>query len=130
MKTSKQARRGAKQLFNGCKVNGVLDEKRVKLAVSELIAKKPRGYMGIIAHLQRLVRLDVERRTAVAESAAPLPDALAQSVRASLAKRYGDGVSVTFGVNKDLIGGLRIKVGSDVFDGSVRARLNELQESL
>jgi F-type H+-transporting ATPase subunit delta len=130
MKTSKQARRDSKQLFNSCKVNGVLDEKRVKLAVSELIAKKPRGYMGILSHFQRLVRLDVERRAAVAESAAPLPDALAQSVRAGLVKRYGDGVSVTFAVNKDLIGGLRIKVGSDVFDGSVRARLNELEEKL
>jgi len=129
MKTSKQARRDTKQLFNSCKVNGVLDEKRVKQAVNELIAKKPRGYMGILSHFQRLIRLDVERRTAVAESAAPLPDALTQSVRASLAKRYGDGVNVTFAVNKELIGGLRVKVGSDVFDGSVRSRLNELQES-
>src|SRR5215813_14092363 len=130
MKTSKQARRDAKQLFNSCKANGLLDEQRVKRAVSELIAKKPRGYMGILSHFQRLVRLDVERRSAVAESATPLPDALAKSVRASLVQRYGDGVNVTFGVNKDLIGGLRVKVGSDVFDGSVRARLNELEASI
>src|SRR5262245_46484492 len=130
MKTSKQARRDAKHLFNSCKANGSLEDQRVKRVVTELIAKKPRGYMGILSHFQRLVRLDVERRTAVAESAAPLPDALAKSVQASLVKRYGDGVNVSFAVNKDLIGGLRVKVGSDVFDGSVRARLNELQESL
>jgi len=34
---------------------------------------------------------------------------------------------VTFGVNPELIGGLRVKVASDVFDGSVRGRLAALE---
>jgi F-type H+-transporting ATPase subunit delta len=127
MKTSKQVRRDAKTLFQACKANGLLDEDRVRKTVGEVIAKKPRGYVAILSHFQRLVRLDLERRAARVESAAALPDALTQSVRASLAKRYGPGVNISFGVNKDLIGGLRVKVGSDVFDGSVRARLNELE---
>jgi F-type H+-transporting ATPase subunit delta len=129
MKISKQARRDGKTLFNTCRVNGVLDENRVRQTVSAVIAGKPRGFVGILSHFQRLVKLDIERRTARVESAAPVSDALQQSVRANLAQRYGQGLSVTFAVNPSLIGGLRVKVASDVYDGSVKARLDELESS-
>jgi F-type H+-transporting ATPase subunit delta len=130
MKISKQARRDGKTLFNICRVDGVLDENRVRQAVSSVITQKPRGYLATLSHFQRLVKLDIERRTARVESAAPLPDELTTSVKAELAWRYGQNLNVSFVVNKDLIGGLRVKVGSDVYDGSIRARLNELAEAM
>ena len=129
MKISKQARRDAKTLFQACKAAGLLDEKRVRKTVSEVIAKKPRGYAGILSHFKRLVRLDLELRTALIESATPLSDALTKSVKANLAQRYGPGLNLSFAVNPSLIGGLRVKVGSDVFDGSVKARLSELEST-
>ena len=130
MKISKQARRDGKALFNTCKVSGVLDEGRVRQTVGAVIAKKPRGYVGILSHFQRLVKLDLERRSARIESATPLSEALTASVKANLAQRYGQGLTVNFAVNPALIGGLRVKVGSDVFDGSVRARLDALAETM
>ncbi|NOS68385.1 MAG: H(+)-transporting ATPase [Verrucomicrobia bacterium] len=130
MKISKQARRDAKQLFNVCKVSGVLDEGRVRQTVTAVIAQKPRGFVGILSHFQRLVKLDIERRSAHVESAVATSEALQQSVKANLAQRYGQGLSVTFAVNPSLIGGLRVKVGSDVFDGSVKARLAELEAAM
>jgi F-type H+-transporting ATPase subunit delta len=129
MKITKQARRDAKQLFKSCVVNGLLDEKRAGQAVDELLALKPRGYLAILSHFGRLVKLDVERRTARVESAVPLPSDLQSRVQTGLARHYGQGLSISFGQNPALIGGLRIKVGSDVYDGSVQARLNALQES-
>jgi len=130
MKISKQARRDGKSLFNTCRVNGALDENRVRQVVSSVIAQKPRGYVATLSHFQRLVKLDIERRAARVESAAPLPDEIATAVRAELAWRYGQDLDVAFSVNKELIGGLRVKVGSDVYDGSVRARLNALAEAM
>lgn len=130
MKISKQARRDAKQLFNVCKVSGVLDENRVRQTVTAVIAQKPRGFVGILSHFQRLVKLDIERRSAHVESAVATSEALQASVKANLAQRYGQGLSVTFAVNPSLIGGLRVKVGSDVFDGSVKARLAELEAAM
>ena len=129
MKIGKQARRDAKQLFTSCKVSGLLDENRIRQAVSAVSAQKPRGYVAILSHLQRLVKLDLERRTARVESAVAVPEALKSSVTANLTRRYGPRLNLSFGVNPQLIGGLRVKVGSDVFDGSVRARLNALEES-
>jgi len=129
MKISKQARRDAKQLFTCCRVNGLLDEGRVRLALKEVIEKKPRGFAAILSHFQRLVKLDVERRTAHVESAIAPAEVLKSAVTANLAKRYGAGLNITFGVNPELIGGLRVKVGSDVFDGSIKARLGALDDS-
>ncbi len=129
MKISKQARREAKQLFKSCIVDGLLDENRARQAVQQLLELKPRGYLAILSHFGRLVKLDVERRTAKVESAVSLPPDIQSKVQAGLTRHYGQGLTISFTQNPALIGGLRIKVGSDVYDGSVQARLNALQES-
>jgi F-type H+-transporting ATPase subunit delta len=130
VKISKQARRDAKQLYRFCRVNGELDEARVRQAVQQVIASKPRGYFAILSHFQRLVKLALASRTARVESAIPLAEPQQVAIRANLARRYGDGLLFAFTQNSSLIGGLRVQVGSDVFDGSVQARLADLEASL
>ena len=129
MKISKQARRDAKQLFRSCRVDGVLDEPKVRATVQAVIARKPRGYNGILSHFHRLVKLEIDRRAASVESAVALTPAQQTAIQQNLANRYGAGLNIVFGQNPGLIGGLRIKVGSDVYDGSIQARLNALAES-
>jgi F-type H+-transporting ATPase subunit delta len=129
MKISKQARREAKQLFRSSVVNGVMDEQRVRQVVSKVAELKPRGYIGILTHFQRLIKLEVERRTAKVESAVALPPEQQTEVANKLARIYGQGLNISFTQNPALLGGLRIKVGSDVYDGSVQARLEGLVES-
>jgi len=128
MKISKRARRDAKQLFRSCVLDGLLDEGRVRQTVQQIIAQKPRGYLAILTHFQRLVKLDVARRTARIESAIQLPESLSTALQANLARSYGPGLTVSFAQKPDLIGGLRVQVGSDVYDGSIRARLAELAD--
>ena len=129
MKGNKQSRRGAKQLFKSCQVEGQLAEERVRQAVALVIEKKPRGYFGILQELQRLVKLDVSSRSARVESAVALTDAQQQNIRESLARLKDGEVTVEFAENADLIGGMRVKIGDDVFDGSVKTRLATLSES-
>src|ERR1039458_1201272 len=120
MKISKRAQRDARQLFRSCQVNGLLDENRVRQAVALVLAQKPRRYVEILSRLHRLVKLALERRTACVESVAILPDDLQTDVANRIKKIYGEGVSLTFDRNPELIGGLRVKVGSDVYDGSIQ----------
>lgn len=129
MKSSKQVRREAKTLFQSCIVNHVPDEPRVRRVVQQLIEKKPRGYLGILEHFRKLLELDTLRRTARVESAIPLPPELQTGVRTNLARLYGPGINIFFVLNPSLIGGIRIQVGSDVYDGSVRGRLTQLQNA-
>ncbi|HEV2394840.1 MAG TPA: F0F1 ATP synthase subunit delta [Verrucomicrobiae bacterium] len=129
MRISKQARREAKELFRCCLVKGLLDENRARLAVQRVLETRPRGYLAILSHFERLARLDLEQHMAVIESALPLAPELQQNVRASLDRVYGEGLRISFAQRPALIGGMRIRVGSDVYDGSVQARLAALQES-
>jgi len=129
MKIAKQARRDAKALFQSCRVNGVLDENKAREVVQKVIAAKPRGYVGVLQHFQRLVKLDIDRRTARVESATPLSPAHEGEISNTLSRRYGPGLQISFVHNPSLLGGLRIKVGSDVVDATVQGRLNALAES-
>jgi F-type H+-transporting ATPase subunit delta len=97
--------------------------------VALLLSKKPHGYVGILSRLHRLVKLDLEQRAARVESALPLPTDLQTDVTNQIRKIYGTGADITFGRNPALIGGLRIQVGSDLYDGSVRTRLDRLEQS-
>ena len=130
MKVSKLARREAKQLFRICLVGGLIDERRARQAVTQVIAQKPRGYVGILNHFQRLVKLDIAKHTAHVESAVPLTPEFKNQVSANLAARHGVGLNLSFDTNPALIGGMRIKFGSDVFDGSVQAKLASLTENV
>lgn len=108
-------------------VNELLDEKRALQAVKLLLEKKPRGYMGIVENFKRLVKLEIARRTATVESPVPLTPEVRAQVQQKLVSAYGQGLTFVFSENPALLGGLRIKVGSDVYDGSVQNRLKNLE---
>jgi F-type H+-transporting ATPase subunit delta len=129
MKISKQARRAAKELFRSSFVNGVMDSARVSLAVRKVAEMKPRGYIAILEHLKRLVKLEEDRRAARIESAIPLSPEQQSAISSGLQRIYGPGLNFSFVQSPSLIGGLRVRVGSDVYDGSVAARLDELEEA-
>ena len=129
MKGTKQSRRLAKQLFKSCQVDDRLNADRVRKAVRLLIEQKPRGYFGILQNLQRLVKLDEASRSARVESAVALGQAQQQDVRNSLKRLKSGDVTVEFATNSGLIGGMRVKIGDDVYDGSVKTRLTALSDN-
>jgi F-type H+-transporting ATPase subunit delta len=128
MKMTARARRQAKQLFRLCLVNGMLDEDRVNQAVRRVLQARRRGYMVLLAKFHRLVKIDHARHTAEVQSARPLPPDLRTRVQTSLESLYGPGITTLFAENPALIGGMRIRVASDVYDGSVRAGLAALEK--
>jgi F-type H+-transporting ATPase subunit delta len=129
MKTIRQVKRDAKHLFLLCLVNGSLDEDRVRQVVASVLRIKRRGYLALATQFERLVKLERLRHTATVESAAPLPSDLRANVEASLVRLYGPDMSTSFAESPALIGGMRIRVGSDVYDGSVKAGLAALEKS-
>ncbi len=130
MKISKEARRTSRQLFRACMVDGKLDESRVRTVVNGVASSKPRGYIGMLDAFARLVANEVSRQRALVESASALTPATQTELQASLSKKYGRQLTLDFSVNPELLGGIRVKVGSDVWDGSVKARLEGLAASL
>jgi len=128
MKATKRVRRDARHLFRLCLVNGSLDESRVRQVVKRVLRSGRRGGLTLVAQFERLVRLDRSQHSAEVESATPLPPDLRESVQDSLAQMYGYGLSISFAEKPALIGGMRIRVGNDLYDGSVTAGLAELEK--
>jgi F-type H+-transporting ATPase subunit delta len=130
MRASKKARRAARSLLRMCVVDGVFDDGRARQIVQGVVASGRRGAMSILADFRRLVRLDRARNTALIASATPLAANLREKIHRDLVKAHGGNLEAAFEEDPALIGGLRIKVGSSVYDGSVRARLMSLKERL
>jgi len=129
MKTTKQAKREAAQLFRLCLVDGLMDEGRVRQVVQRVMEGKRRGYLTLLSFFHRLVKLERARHTAEVESAVPLPADLQANVESGLTRAYGPRINIQFAHRPALIGGMRIKVGSDVYDSSVRSKLAALERS-
>jgi F-type H+-transporting ATPase subunit delta len=130
MKINKEARRLSKELVRASFTNGQLDSGRISSLVKSLIEKKPRNYLNVLNEYKRLIRLELEKRTATIESATELSPEVAASTVENLKQKYGTGLTTNFVVNPELLGGMRIRVGSDVWDSSVRNRLQRLQQQL
>jgi F-type H+-transporting ATPase subunit delta len=129
MKTAKQAGCEAKQLMRLCLVDGRVDEGRARQVVQGVIQSKRRGYLTLLGLFLRLLKLDHGQHTAEIESTVELPADLQTRVKAAIEGVYGPGITAQFAENPSLIGGMRVRVGSDVYDGSVRFGLAALAKS-
>jgi F-type H+-transporting ATPase subunit delta len=130
MRTTKEARKTSRQLLKLSFTDGKLDEGKVNQVVQSVLTEKPRRYGEVLKDYQRLVRLEVAKRHAVVESATQLNSNLSNLLITKLKSRYGDDLTIEFKTNPTLLGGLRVKLADDVWDGSVRNRLRTLQEQI
>jgi F-type H+-transporting ATPase subunit delta len=127
MGRAKQAQHEAKRIFRLCLVNGLLDEDRVRAVVRRAMLSKNRNRLKFLSQFRCLVRLESVRHSATVENAMPLSPEMQASIQAGLANVYGPGLNTTFGHDPALIGGMRIQVGCDVYDSTIKARLAGLQ---
>ena len=130
MKISREARRLARELFRLSLADRRLDANRVSAISERLIAEKPRSYLEVLKEFSRLVRLELERRHAIVESASPLDERSTTNIANTLKQKFGDDITTEFRTSPDLLGGLRIKLGSDVWDGSISSRLATFSQQL
>jgi F-type H+-transporting ATPase subunit delta len=128
MKLSREARHQSKELFQLAMVDGRLDAHRLRVIADELVSQKPRDYLGMLKCLTRLARLEMAKHHAIVESASPLTQPLEAQITSGLAARFG-AITTEFRHTPELIGGLRVRLGSNVWDGSIQSRLESLKQS-
>jgi len=118
---------------------------KAALALAKAMGVDPlvRDFLGVLARNGRLSRLgeviDAYERLAARRrgetqaeiaSARPLDDKQIDTIRAELKRRIGRDVTVSTRVDPDLLGGLVVKVGSTMIDGSIRTKLNNLAQAM
>ena len=129
MKIHKEALRTARQLTRLTVRDGSVNEDAAKKIVAKVIKEKPRHYLGILEGYKRMLQLEVQKRHAVVESAVELDGNERRSIAARLKKQHGE-ITSEFKTEPALIGGLRVSLGSTVWDGSVKARLDSLRDAI
>jgi F-type H+-transporting ATPase subunit delta len=130
MKINKEIRWLSREMLRASFTDGQLDPGRITSLVDSLIARKPRHYIEVLKNYRRLLRLELEKRRARIETASEVDSATTSELVANLKQKYGSDLTTEFVVNPELLGGMRIRVGSDVWDGTVRNRLERLQQEL
>ena len=104
-------------------VGEALDEKRQRTLIDEFFSGVKAGKVVL------LEEADMQGGSAEITSALPLTDEEKESVRKNILARTGSQ-TVTFRVAPAILGGLVVKVGDKVLDGSVAGQLDSLRQSL
>lgn len=106
-------------------------EPKVRNFLAVLIAHER---LNVLDEIREEFRLEMNRRLSIADAEVISARKLAQEERAELEKHAaalaGTAVHATFREDASLIGGAIVRIGSTVYDGSVRGRLERLKEEL
>lgn len=126
MRTARQNARDARQLWRLCQRDGHVDEARARQIVDGVLASGRSAGPAMLSGFLKWLKRDRARHSARVESATPLAADVRAAVEQGLAARYGADLTTTFTVDPSLIAGVRVRVGDDVFDGSVKGGLTAL----
>ena len=126
MKVTKDAIAAARRLFLLCKDDGKLDEDKLRKVIKAVAEKKPRNFRGILVTLKKLLSRDLASKHVTVDSAKELDADTKKQLTDKLTKQHGSDLTFEYRVNVDLLGGIRIRKGDDVWDGTVKARLGNL----
>jgi F-type H+-transporting ATPase subunit delta len=130
MKVNREIRQLSREMLRASFTDGQLDRGKIASLVQSLIAKRPRHHIDILQNYKRLLRLEIEKRHAKIESATELSQKVTSDIGTRLKRKYGKDLTTEFVVDPTLLGGIRARVGSDVWDGTLRNRLERLQQEL
>ena len=130
MKINKEIRQLSREMLRASFTDGQLDKGKIAALMQSLVTKKPRHYIDVLQYYKRLLRLEIEKRHAKIESATQLAPQAAVAIVERLKKKYGKDMTSEFVVDPTLLGGLRVRVGSDVWDGTLLSRLQRLEQEL
>ena len=126
MKIGKDTQNAARRLFRLCMDLNAVAEDRVRLIARKIAERKPRNYAALLKAFSGMVEYAVKSRTATIQSAVPLTEEERSLIQAKLEVRYGGALYYRWEVEPSLLAGVRIQVGDDVRDGSVRSRIDRL----
>lgn len=130
MRGDKKTKLLAKQLFKLSLVNGAVSPEQVAGVLGYIEKTAPRHTLALLKLYHRAVATELAKSRALVEHAGPVTDATLRSIEAAMTKKYRRPVTATAQPNPKLLAGLRVRVGSDVFEASVSGQLAALSSAV
>ena len=126
MAADKQTKLLAKQLFKLSVVNGVVSPEQVAGVLGWVEKTSPRRPVALLKAYHHRIAIELAKSRAEVEHAGPVSDATLKQIEAAMTKRYARVVTASAKPNPKLLAGLRVRVGSDVYESSVANQLAKL----
>lgn len=126
MAADKQTKLLAKQLFKLSLVNGAVAPEQVTGVLGWIEKHQPRHVTSLLKTYHRYIVTELAKSRADVEHAGPIADATLKSIEAAMSKKYGRTITATAKPNSQLLAGVRVRVGSDVYESSVAGQLASL----
>jgi F-type H+-transporting ATPase subunit delta len=126
MAVNKKALQLARQLFKLSVVDGQITSDRISGILAYLEKSNPPHAVEVLKTFKRLVSIELAKGEAIVEHAGSVSPALLQSIAASMTKKYSRPVTASAKPAPELLAGLRIRVGDDVYESSVAGQLATL----
>jgi len=129
MRIRRESLKVSRALFRLCFRDGKLDASRVHEVAMKTRESHLRNKLEVLSAFKKFVAVEISEHTLTVESAVSQGDS-GNSVFKAVEAKYGPALQKVFKVTPALIGGLRIQLGSQVWDGSLKNRLQSLETSL
>ncbi len=107
-------------------IGQVLDEQRQRALINEFFSGVKGGNVVLLEEMGE----GLSGASAEVTSALPLTEQEQEAVKRDILSKLGAGATVSFRVDPTILGGLIIRVGDKVLDGSVAGKLENLRQSL
>jgi F-type H+-transporting ATPase subunit delta len=123
---SKVALQLARLLFKLSLADGAVSPERVAGVLAYVEKHRPPNPVMVLKAYSRLVAAELAKSQAVVSHAGAVNAGMLASIAASMTKKYGRAITATAAPAPELLAGLRVRVGDDVYESSVAAQLETL----
>jgi F-type H+-transporting ATPase subunit delta len=130
MRADKKTKLLAKQLFKLSFADGRISADHVAGVLGYVEKNAPRRALALLKLYLRAVQTEVAKSQALVEHAGPVSDATLKLIEAAMAKKYQRPVTASARANPRLLAGLRVRVGSDVYESTVAGQLAALSSAV
>ncbi len=126
MRADKKTKALAKQLFRLSVVNGTVSADQVAGVLGWIEKTSPRHPLTLLKAYHHYIAAELARSRAVVEHAGPIADATLKMIEGAMTQKYKRVVTASAKPNPKLLAGLRVRVGSDIYESSVAGQLSAL----
>ena len=130
MRGDKKTRLLAKQLFKLSLVNGEVSATQVAGVLGFVEKIQPRQSLALLKLYHRAIETEIAKSRAIVEHAGPIADSALKLIASAMTQKYKRTVTASAQRNDALFAGLRVRVGSDVYESTVAGQLAALSSAL
>ena len=130
MRADKKTKLLAKQLFKLSLVNGNVSPEQVAGVLGYIEKSAPRHALALLQLYHRAIATEFAKSRAVVEHAGPVTDATLRLIEGAMTQKYQRVVTAIAQPNAKLLAGLRVRIGSDVYESSVAGQLATLSAAV